>query len=248
MQLAYLQVREGVAELAYLAAGHAVFARLLSGLFPSGAARPLATGLAMSALTNNRWSEPNRRLVALALLVRTLGLFQNLEPSRARMAIAAAFALVTGELGRRYRGWPGPQPTLHPQFVTVMSRLSGMRDPRAFALDPVAVGRRYHTVAAWTDACVRSALFALPLMATAYGLQEVVHLLVNAAKGRPKRVLSTLAAEDANGGGAAALDVVPPRQPSRLELYLTKVARTSGIYVYLGMYTVALMSVTAPLC
>ena len=122
-----------------------------------------------------------------------------------------------------------------------------MRDARAFAVDPVAVGREYRSIAAWADASSRSALFALPLMATAYGLQEVVHLVVTASKGwrapaeRPKRVLSTLAT-DAAEGGAAALPA-PPLKPSRLELYLVKVLRTSGIYVYLGMYTVALMSV-----
>lgn len=92
-----VQVREGVTELGYLAAGYALFSRLLPD-----SAKPVATGLAMSALTHKRWSEPNRRLVALALLVRSLGLFQDLAPSRARVAIAAAFALVSGELGRRW--------------------------------------------------------------------------------------------------------------------------------------------------
>eukprot|EP00035_Acanthoeca_spectabilis_P018554 m.395428 g.395428 ORF g.395428 m.395428 type:complete len:350 (-) comp16770_c2_seq12:15903-16952(-) len=222
-----MKVAEALGELGFLALGYAVLVRVL----PEGW-KGTAVGISMAALTRGRWSEPNRRLLALALFVRSLGLFQGLPEKDARRAIAAAFVATAGDLGRRYRGWPFPRPTLHQQFITVMSRLSGTGDAERFAIDPVALGQKFVTLSDWGRATLKSAQFAVPLMGTAYGLQEVLNYIFRSGSQRPP--------PDARSDLARASSPTPKENESVLRKYFVKVGRTSTIYVYLGMWTIRL--------
>jgi hypothetical protein len=73
------------------------------------------------------------------------------------------------------------------------------------------------------------------MMGTAYGLQEVLNKVFRSGPRPPKTPTS--------GMDERALSASPlPREgESALKRYLVKVARTSAIYVYLGMWTINLM-------
>lgn len=209
---------------------------------------------AMAVLTVTRWSEPSRRLLALFFMVRSADIFQGALANRA--AIAAAFSVTAGELGRRWRDWP-TAPTLHAQFISIMGNLSGVGHPNWIRLanDPRAL--RQSKGFSWAGNVNRALGYCLKVMTTAYSLQEAIKLvqhLIRKRRRRQSRDRSRSSSDSSEPPGTPTRPMSPAGIPDLLShptpqpayrfdpvKFVTKITRTTSMYIFLSTWTVMLM-------
>jgi len=232
---------EVVKELALLTGLHAVIRKMGESVDKSDLTleeqqkrRALASALAIAAITSTRWRESNRRLLAIFLLVRSYNIYRDSWANK--NAIAITFCLTAGELGRRWMDWPNEKmATLHHQFITVMGNLAGAGDWTKLAQQPVQMSKNW-TLKHRFQVALNSTKFTVPLLLTAYGLQEVIKACTHLYKARKKRI--AIRSESPGHRGLEFAD----RYSFDAVKFAKKVVRTSAMYVFLGSYTVLLQT------
>eukprot|EP00040_Diaphanoeca_grandis_P035639 m.224632 g.224632 ORF g.224632 m.224632 type:complete len:350 (-) comp33438_c4_seq1:106-1155(-) len=236
------KIVEVIKELTLITGVHAVVKRTMDTMETSELSieqhrrrRALAAALAIAALTSTRWRENNRRLLATFLVVRSYDIYRGTWANS--KAIMFTFWLTAGEFGRRWMDWSNPKlESLHHQFVSVMGNLSGAGDWKMLAEKPLELSKNW-TLKDRFAVLVRATKFCVPLLVTAYGLQEVIKAITHVYQARKKRI-----AISRESPGHRGLEFADRPYVFKPVVFVSKVVRTSAMYMFLGSYTVLLQT------
>lgn len=213
--------------------------------------RARCAAVAIFLITATRWREESRRLLSLFLAVRSIDIFQGAFANKT--AVLAAFMITAGTLGRRWRDWASPRAAAHGQFISIMGNLSGMpsSDWPDLANRPMELVKR--PTFSWKSNFKNATRFCFSLMAAAYGLQEAIKLMQYLYSEGKRKLNARYATKEPQSGRDGALSpggiqdildkpVVPIQYKFDPIKYVTKVVRTTSIYLFLSTWTVAVFT------